>query len=96
VLLGKETWDRTRALASESQTRRRPPRFWSRPSLLHCPSRNRNGIPILAYTGMYPIPHHTAKNVWKSRSKNQQESEKIAEIFMRKSREKIVTRYTQR
>jgi hypothetical protein len=33
---------------------------------------------------MYPIPHHTAKNVWKSRSKNQQESEKVARDFHEK------------
>ena len=40
----------------------------------------------------YPTPH--SKNVWKSRSKNQQKSEKVAEIFVRKSREKIATRYS--
>jgi hypothetical protein len=31
--------------------------------------------------------------VWESRSKNHQESEKVAEIFARRSREKIATRY---
>jgi hypothetical protein len=42
---------------------------------------------------MYPIPPPPRKNLWKSRSKNQQESEKVAAIFVRKSREKIATRY---
>ena len=84
------------ARASASETKRDESRdtLWSRPSLLDCLLEIEMGYQSLVTQACILSHHHTAKNVWKSRSKNQQESEKVAAIFVRKSREKIATRYT--
>ena len=93
MLLGEETWDRPelRPRSHKRDDGRDP--LWSRPSLLDCPLEIEMGYQSLPTQACILSHHHTAKNVWKSRSKNQQESEKVAEIFVRKSREKIATRY---
>ncbi len=46
------------------------------------------------YTCKYPIPPLQPENLWKTRRKNRKECEKAPEIFVRKSTETIVTRYT--
>jgi hypothetical protein len=93
VLLGEETWDRQEPWPrSHKRDDGRDPLLVAA-FLIGLPfSKSKwDTDPCLHRHVSYPTPH--GKNVWKSRSKNQQESEKVAEIFMRKLREKIVTRY---
>jgi hypothetical protein len=93
VLLGEETWDRPEPWPrSHKRDDGRDPLLVAA-FLIGLPfSKSKwDTVPCLYKHVSYPTPH--SKNVWKSRSKNQQESEEVAAIFMRKSRETIVTRY---
>jgi hypothetical protein len=94
ALLGEETWDRQEPWprSHKRDDGRDPPLVAAFLIGLPFPKSKWDTDPCLHRHVSYPTPH--GKNVWKSRSKNQQESEKVAEIFMRRSREKIVTRYT--
>jgi hypothetical protein len=93
VLLGEQTWDRSEPWPRSHKRDDGRDLLLVAASLVGLPfSKSKwDTDPCLNRHVSYPTPH--SKNVWKSRSKDQQESEKVAEIFMRKSREKIVIRY---
>src|SRR5437879_4009684 len=68
--------------------------FFSSPNNLFL--RKAVGYSAFTCTSKYPIPPSQRQNMWKTRRKNRKECEKVPAIFVRKSTENFVTRYTQR
>ena len=66
--------------------------FFSSPNNLFL--RKAVGYSAFTCTSKYPIPPSQRQNMWKTRRKNRKECEKVPAIFVRKSTENFVTRYT--
>jgi hypothetical protein len=94
VLLVEENLGQSRALASEAKRDDGRDTLFVAAFLLGFASRKRNRISSAPTQASILSHQHIAEDVLKSRSKNRQECEQVAEIVVRKSAEKIATRYS--